>query len=103
MLARPKRFEPDPQIRSLMLFRRGSPGLEIRCHSHGPDRGTAILCLSFSVSSMAQTKVTAPRTDNSVDERGLHGRLLSVFLQQIIESFNGKGVKGGVLLRCQYS
>ena len=23
---------PDPQIRSLMLFRRGSPGLEIRCH-----------------------------------------------------------------------
>ena len=70
-----------------------------------PDRGlSAILYLPFSVfQPVAQTKVSAPRTDNSVDEGVLHGRLLPVLLQQIVESLNSKGVEGGVLLRCQYS
>ena len=58
----------------------------------------------FSVfQPVAQTKVSTPRTNNSADERVLHGRLLPVLLQQIVESLNGKGVEGGVLLRCQYS
>ena len=38
-----------------------------------------------------------------VDEGVLHGRLLPVLLQQIVESLNSKCVEGSVLLRCQYS
>ena len=88
---------PDPQIRSLMLFRRGRPALKFAAIAHQtPTAG-------YPVQPVAQTKVNTLRTDNSVDEGVLHGRLLPVLLQQIVESLNSKGVEGGILLRCQYS